>query len=221
MNSIWDDISREQDIIPVIEVSYPLTKISEDNYYKFSSKTINLDRTFLQQTDDSVILLILCNKIFDTSLITPVDKVYINLYYRKVLRKYIEEKYINLSLTNNLIITDLKYDFDQYILKYLQILRIVCKYLGIPNTYTASSFDKNKLNNKTFWNNISEHMIPVWGENVHNIILPNVELTYIFLAKLFNFWSHTKLKLNDNDSKIHVIPSVIISSLSFKLKKDL
>lgn len=261
--SIWDDISHEVESIPVSKINYnPLSLI--DKLYDLEAGTITLRQLLktnkiqgsLSQIDlmqshcktisSDTRIEILITKLFkvdEISTITPVDKIFINAYYRKLLRANVEQSFMGKELRMGAIITDYNNELlDTVIAETLIILRIICKYLGLESTLDAKSFHINKLYHPSFWDCVLPKFIPLFGENtipdiinytpdtkssnnksdIQTIINQQAEINNSqmqvlrLLNIIFNIWSGSMLIIESN--LIKVIPRTYVLKLIPKLK---
>ena len=168
------------------------------------------------------------------SKLTPLDRVYFNAYYRKVLRAYLEEKYAD-ELPSNLVITGFQnVVIDRTIITTLRLLKILCRYLGIPSIAKGGTFDVEKLYNPAFWSSLSEKFIPIFGENRIEILsdhkLEGISATMstgpkrfiqaqtlLFLTEVFNRWCGTILRLKEET--VHVFPSIFVDNILQTLRE--
>lgn len=169
--------------------------------------------------------------------ITPLDRVYLNSCYRKLLRAHIELKYQNQELPDGLIIMGMQHvETDRCLVGCLQLLRICCKFLGLRSTTEPGSFPKSKLGMHSFWHSMSSKFIPLMGENLvppvekeikgltpatdPNAALEEKDLlihtkSYMFLNIVFSAWSGAILKAKGET--VYLEPAVYVTRMLPKL----
>lgn len=262
--SIWDDINHELESIilcpptlkynsgsltnklyDIIDDKLKRRKILKENTVKGLYSDLQLIRQHRDSLDTNEMLNVLIKDIFkteDIKFITSTDKLFINSYYRRLLRAKLENDFLNKEIIKGLVITNYNnHNTDIAITQVLQLLRFICKYLGIVSTTTESSFPVEKLYNPKIWSNLSQKFVPLFGEEKVSILdFPddidpdNSQLlsaesimfegkkkmqqaqVLIFLNIVFNTWSGSILSLENNIIK--VVPATYINRLINKLK---
>lgn len=233
MDFIWDDIDNEADIIPISMFNYD-SKYLTNNLYDILSNRNNrrsfinknksskpdikkiIDHTNLIKTDVSINNLI--THIFKKEQIdeiTSIDKLFINVFYRKILRAKLESDFLNKELPKGLIITWKNIDYQ--IVSTLRIIRIICNFLEIKSTISEEFFSINKLDKNIFWIDISNKLINLFGENTVFLIdeTSTRDNVFFLLNIVFDKWSGTML-LVDNDI-IKLKPSLYVKRLINKI----
>jgi hypothetical protein len=169
--------------------------------------------------------------------ITPLDRVYLNSCYRKLLRAHIEVKYLTEELPNGLIIMGAEHvTSDRALVGCLRLLRIICKFLGLHSTTQPGSFPKSKLAEHSLWHSLSVKFIPLMGEDLIPPIekeikplTPSSDLgamleekdllihtkAYMFLNIVFMAWSGSILKAQGE--MVHLEPAVYVTRMLPKL----
>lgn len=169
--------------------------------------------------------------------ITPLDRVYLNSCYRKLLRAQIEQKYLAQELPDGLIIMgEQQAVADRAMVRCLQLLRIICKFLGLQSTIDPGSFPKSKLTAHTLWYSMSEKFVPLMGEDripiiekemkvlspSHNPLAVKEETdlmvstkSYLFLNIVLMSWSGSILKAEGET--VHLVPAVYVTRMLPKL----
>lgn len=242
--SIWHDIDYEAEAIVVSDITYDPSSLSnsiykiiddrdarhkllKNNKVKGLYRDLDKIRQHRNVIDNDPVVNLLVRQLFreeEIASITALDKVYINAYYRRLLRAQLEANYIDKQLTLGLVVTSYKNtEVDLAIVKTLRLLRLICKFLGITSTTQQSSIPIEKLNNFTFWSSISEKFVDLFGEARIELIpeeSESKELTQmsvlVLLNVIFNTWSGTCLVMKDD--KIEIIPATYVTQLLSKLK---
>ncbi len=157
--------------------------------------------------------------------ITITDYLFINSYYRRILRAQLELLY-NTDKAKVLSFINACNYFDRYVkqtmILTLNCIGILCRYLGIPNTCTCTSFPKKKLYMPTFWNDISHKFLKIFGEETMKMldISGDMELSkYLHILLAFNvlktilyIWNGTIVELKEKT--VHVYPSYVVNRLT-------
>lgn len=251
LESIWQDIDYEAETIVVTDIPYNPTSLTNTIYdiidnreqrhnvlkrNKIHGLYADLDpiRQHRNNIENDPIVSLLVRQLFkeeEIDSITALDKVYVNAYYRKILRARIENDLLDKELAPGLIITGHgNAAVDNTIVKSLRLIRVICKFLGIKSTTQEAVISMDKLHNQVFWSSISEKFVPLFGEHrIEPITDPEEstlnggesedfsELEVIMLLNvIFNTWSGSILTINKNEAKI--IPATFVSRLSSKLK---
>lgn len=253
--TIWDDINSDIESVPVTPITYDVGSLTNRLYTIIDNKNelrhVLLNNTVVGlykhlQSIQSHCALINTNKelqrlvsdIFAPNVeLSSLDVVFINSYYRRVLRARLEVDYITKHISAQTVITGNK-DNDKYIVQALRLFQVICRYLGIKSTTTANSFDSSKLDNDIFWSPISEKLLIIFGENrialinEHErdwLVKPNItrqlqqqeitrSQTFILLNIVFNGWSGSILTIEKNNSNIiNIIPATYITRMMMKL----
>lgn len=240
--SIWDDINLEVDTITVSPTTYCSTslgntiyKIIDDpvarrevlknNKIKGVYNELDLIRTHRDQIETDEHLNKIVEELFQPDLIsdiTPLDRVYINSYYRKLLRAKLESDYLSKDLVPGLVVTNYNNaETDASLIKCLRVLRVVCKFLGIKSTTDQKTIPLDKLRVAPFWISVIEHFVELFGETRIETIPEEESQTYMFdvlylLNVIFNTWSGSCLIMTKDT--IEIIPATFVSRLLSKLK---
>lgn len=216
MLSLWDDLNNCTEDIPIVPTEIAAHLLNADNYVKW--KKINLDKKMTAITDGSVNLSFKLSKYFLETSIDSVDKIFLNLYVHKVLRRFYEEFYKDnlptISLTKN--------PYDVCFNEYFSIVKIVCKFLELPNTYdfTKITVSTQKFSNDycTLWNNLGEHSVALLGEGRVNLPLNNPNEYFCFCRDLLRIWSNVHMKWIGSKDIVEITSDSMINSLSRKVK---
>lgn len=253
LTTIWDDINHDAEAILILDADYKLSSLSNIIYDIIDDKkrrrkvikesktpglygdieAIRSHRNLLISNQYIKMLIDGMFKLEHIASISPLDRVFLNAYYRRLLRAKIERDYIGKELVSGLIVTDYTNgDVDVTLVKTLRILRIVCKFLGITSTTHEQTFDISKLYDPIFWNSVSSNFLYLFGENRITVVdeddpldinsmeaLMMIECqkktrqsqVLLLLNVIFNTWSGTML-VAVGDS-IKVIPATYISRM--------
>lgn len=258
LSTIWDDIDAEAEAIRITPTNYDPCSLMNSLYDVIDNKierrrrikqsttkglyaeldAIRKHRDIIHNDSDINILVSAIFRPDEISSITPLDRVFLNSYYRRLLRAKLEQDYIGKELVAGQIITEYtNHQTDMSIVETLRMLRVICKYLGITSTIDTSPFPLDKLYSPIFWASISSNFIRLFGENRIGVIekddpLPNDNIEAIIMHQgqksirqmqilmllnvIFNGWSGSTLTLNGNT--VNVIPSKYVSRMIFKLR---
>ena len=256
-SSICDDINNNAEAIVITDINYELRSLSnivydiidDDNKRKEVIKrnkvkglysdlyAIRLHRNCIIN-DPNVSLVV--DSIFkkeEIGSITELDRVFLNSYYRRLLRAKLERDYIGKELVSGAVITKYEnHETDAILAKIMLLLRVICNFLGIVSTTHHGTFPKSKLYMTILWASVSEKCVSLFGEDRIQIVesddsLPanNVEAvfmqqgqeqiratqTLMMLNIIFNSWSGSTLVINDDI--VCVIPATYISRMLPKL----
>lgn len=244
LSTIWDDINYEAEAIVVSDITYEPGFLSNSIYDIIDDR--NKRRRLLKQSkvkglysdldairkhrdvicsDDNVTMLIQgLFKSEEISSITPLDRIYLNAYYRRLLRAKIERDNHGKLLVSGHVVTEYtNSETDASLVLALNLIKITCKFLGITSTTHAESFSEDKLYNPSFWCSLSSKFVTVFGESRITVIdeddpLPtnNVEAmmmlegqkrirkaqVLMLLNVVFNAWSGSTLVADGDKIKI-------------------
>jgi hypothetical protein len=258
LSTIWDDINAEAEAIRITPTEYDPCSLMNSLYDVIDNKTerrrrikqsttkglyadlgaIRSHRDIIHKDSDINMLVDALFQPNEISSITPLDRVFLNSYYRRLLRAKLEQDYVGKELVAGQILTEYtNYQTDMAVVETLRMIRVICKYLGITSTIDATPFPLDKLYSPLFWSSISSNFIRLFGENRIGLIevddpLPkdNVEAVIMhqgqksirqtqilmLLNVIFNGWSGSTLTLNGNT--VNVIPATYVSRMLFKLR---
>lgn len=242
-STIWDDINLEVETITISPTDYSSTSLGNTIYKIIDDRVArrevlknnkirgtynDLDKIRQHrdniETDGTVNGVISALfKIDALPSITPLDRVYINSYYRRLLRAKLERDYLDRDLTPGLVVTNYNNaETDASLVKTMRVLRIVCKFLGIRSTSEAATFPPEKLSVSDFWTSVFEKFVELFGEERIEEIPEEDDELYVYkvlllLNIIFNTWSGSALIVND-DKMIEVIPATYVMRLLTKLK---
>jgi hypothetical protein len=247
LRTVLEDIDKELEAIVIHPVNYETTSLTNMIYriiddsqrlrtelrrntvkgmYSDLDK-IRAHREVLEHNSDLTTLISLLFLSEDRDKITPLDRVFINAYYRRILRARIETDHIGRELPPGLIIIDYQSEHDQPLVEILRLLRLICRFLGIESTVHATTFPKEKLTYGKFWSNISHKFVPLFGENRLPVIKESegtpgglavegdmagpMAKVYMFLNVLFRSWSGSILRAEKEI--IRVEPAIYVQRL--------
>ncbi len=239
LDTIYDDINYDAEAITITDINYEpgsLTnnlyniiedkdfrqKILKKNKVKGLYKDLYQIQTHMSQIDsDEKIQTLLTNLFKQTEIgsITALDKIFINCYYRHILRAKLELDFIGKEYHQGLILT--KYsniELDAILTKTLGTLRVICNYLGLKSTTTAGTFSIEKLDNNILWPCVGSIFIELFGETRIPDIGNEFNRIYVFMLLncIFNTWSGSVLS-HDNEI-VTIIPATYVTRMVFKLK---
>lgn len=232
LSTIWDDIDNDCDAITITEINYKYGSLSNNIYevlYNKAKLKILLKNNkglfsqiqSIQAHKDTIIsnpkVLNILPQLFSANNIvniTAIDLLFINCYYRKLLRGKLEKDLIGKGLPTGLIITD-NAENDVYIVETLRLLRVICNFLNVSSTTDENSFHIDKIDNLIFWSSISEKFLRLFGEERITVVkeyidsLPDSELyvgsrteIMVLLNVIFNMWSGSTLVVEKDTVKI-------------------
>jgi hypothetical protein len=174
----------------------------------------------------------------------------LNAYYRRIIRARLEYDYQGQQLLPGLVITGYaNLEIDATLVGLLQIIRLICKFVGIESTFTSGTFPLHKLYEPALWASITRKLITLLGEtriqplvDGRDLPLPEVSLedqaVYEGMKKirqaeilgtlktLFDLWSGSQLELSSDQTYIRVVPPLYIQRMmphlrSIPLTQDL
>jgi hypothetical protein len=249
IHTIWDDINQDMEAIPISNIEYEVcalvNKLYDPNYFNNQKKNkignYDSNKPLIQKHKNTVScdakIIKIC-KLLLIDNIDPLDMIFVNAYYRRILRAKLEMDFMNGLVSPGLVITYYSnYMIDEYICDTLRYLKVICNFLGIKSTiHENQSFKIDKLLPSLFWNNISEKFINLFGENKINyiekdddieinsvdkaIFIENrIEIRRIQILKMLNNIFHTwsgSLLIYENDL-VRVIPAIYIQRMTPKV----
>jgi hypothetical protein len=260
LNSIWDDINHDTETIAIEDFQYKPVSLSNLLYtiiddskqrkrvlLKNEIPGLYRDLSEIQihskQLSKSEALNSLIQEIFQPEknhLVTDVDRLFLNAYYRRLLRAKLELAYKDKEIPAGLVITEYSnHESDASLVGTLKLLRLICRYLGIPNTITMAKFPLEKLYMPSLWRDVSAKFIQYFGENkiepletddpfeinsitrlqMHEGMKKIRQSQVLMLLNIvFNTWSGSTLVLDDD--QIKVIPATYVIRM-LPLLKDL
>jgi hypothetical protein len=235
---IWEDIEEdcakwvvtpkeycEKDLSNKLYSMLNVEKINRKKLPKNNNSKINsIINHGYKLKNDNEIKTIAKDLYKDTDNLRICDYLYMNLWYRKLLRINLERTNLNGEIPLGLIIT--KYEntlIDRHITKSLKYLKIICKYLAIKCTYEQSTFDVSKLDDLIFWNSVSKNFLDLFGEEKINIINIETDELYnvakstryevlLLINNIFYLWSGSTIVF-DNDKCLLIPASFTIKYL--------
>ena len=252
--TILDDINTEVEALPVVPIAYDAGSLTNKLYAIIDNKAelrnvlrnntvvglykdLHSIQAHCAVIDKDKKLKHLVDSIFVGSVeLSSLDLVFVNAYYRRLMRARLETDYLNKNITTTTVITGNKND-DKYIIQALRLFQLICRYLSIRSTTTASTFDSNKLDNDVFWSSVSEKLLTIFGENrislideceYDPLIKPNIvkeikqqeitrSQTFILLNIVFNGWSGSILTVDSTNNIINIVPAMYITRMTTKL----
>lgn len=257
--NIWDDINRSAEAIAIEDFSYKPISLSNLLYQILDDtearkrvlrkneipglfQDLAAIRKHAMQLTKSPALETLIATLFppeNISLITHVDRLFLNAYYRRLLRAQLELDSVTKELPTGLVITGYSHhDVDAAIVGTLRLLRLICRYLGIPNTVTTSTFSLEKLYAPSLWRDISTKLMQYFGEDKIEILetddsfevntvtrlsmqegMKKIRQSQVLLLlnTVFNTWSGSMLVLKED--QVQVIPGRYITRMLPLLNK--
>lgn len=266
LSTIWHDINHEAEAVVINDTKYSPTSLSNslydilDNRKKrknatHKSKILRKDYNLISEhklelvNDENISLMI--ESLFkqdEINNITDLDRVFLNAYYRRLLRSKLERDLIGKELVPGLVITSYTdYETDIALVSTLRYLRVICNYLGISSTTESATFPAEKLYMPTFWSSMSEKFVGVFGEkritpieldpeipiSPDASIVKNTDKTiiqfrvFMFLNIVFNTWSGSTLVFDDSSNNVHddlstvmvkIIPATYVTRMLPKLR---
>lgn len=258
LRDIWDDINYEAEAIVVSDINYEPGSLSNSIYEIIDDRTKR--RRLLKQSqvkglysdldairkhrdvicsDENVTMLVQgLFKAEETPSITPLDRIYLNAYYRRLLRAKMERDHHGKLLVSGHVVTEYTNSVtDASLVSALNLIKITCKFLGITSTTHSESFHEDKLYMPCFWCNISSKFMALFGENRITVIdeddplqTNNLEAimmlegqkkirkaqVLMLLNVVFNAWSGSTLVADGNIIK--VLPATYVTRLLPKLR---
>ena len=211
INSIFDDILTETYVLPIVPISFDAAYLCNENYIKKSKilEILEISNNSNIVKHPKILELITLLNLHD---VQPLDAMFLNVFYRKLLRARLENDYLQKDLPSGLIITTFdNAENDYYIVKTLRLFRVLCKYLHIKCTFKEATFKKSLLNDFSFWESMNKNFMDIYGENTIPIINNNDNNTLLFLGILFDIWSGSILTINNEVIKI--VPATFITRL--------
>ena len=249
MLTVWEDINIEVEALPITPITYDPGSLTNKLYDIIDNKTelrktlignkvtglykdvpIIQDHCKVINNDERVNNII--KEIFkDSKDLTSLDRVFVNAYYRRLMRAHLEKDYLTKDLPIGKSISGVK-EIDKCLIDALRLFRIICKFLNIPSTITSASFPKSKLTNISFWSSISEKLMMLFGETRIRLIemiedqyleqgLSSSESQseeiqiFVLLNIAFNGWSGSILSITGDN--VEVIPATYITRMITKL----
>lgn len=248
LSSVWDDIDHEAEAIVVSDITYDPTSLSNVIYkiiddreqrHKLLKRNkirgLYADLDPIRQHRDHIVndptVSLLIHQLFreeEIPSITPLDRVYVNAYYRRLLRAQIEQNHLRKELVPGLVVTEyVNAETDTAIVQTLRLLRIVCKFLGISSTFQAATIPADKLDAPAFWASVSEKFVVLFGESrIEPIVEPedmtlsdknvNEVQVLMFLNVVLNTWCGSTIVLNGKN--LELMPATCVMRLLSKLK---
>lgn len=258
LSAIWDDIDQEAEAIVMADTKYDPGCLSNSLYEVIDNRTkrrqvikknkikglfANIDeirkhRDELVNNEDISLLIKGIFKIDEINSIEPLDRVFLNAYYRRLLRAKLERDFIGKELVLGQVITDYtSHQIDLAVVETLRLLRLVCKYLGVQSTTHEATFPIEKLYMPTLWRDVSNKFLKLFGENRVTLIevdddLPQSSMEAVFMFEgqkrirqtqvlmllniTFNAWSGSTL-IMDGDM-VKIVPAQYVVRMLPKLR---
>ena len=183
--TIWDDINHEAEAIVIRDTKYDLGSLSDSTYeviddpkkrrtriltsnVKGLFKDLNLIRQHRSELESDDKITDLIRDLFKPSehdSITGLDRLFLNCYYRRLLRAKVERDFKGKELVPGLVVTKYEnHETDAPLVATMRYLRVICRYLGIESTTEAATFPVEKLYMPKFWSSMSEKFVGLFGE---------------------------------------------------------
>lgn len=253
LSTIWDDINYEAEAIVISDINYEPYSLSNSLYEIIDDKAkrhrlikqskvkglyadleaIRNHRDIICSDENVTMLVEGLFKSEEIAAITPLDRIYLNAYYRRLLRAKIERDQEGKLLVSGYVITEYTNSVtDASLVAALNLIRIICKFLGIKSTTHSDTFPQDKLYMPAFWHSVSSKLVSVFGESRVEVIdeddpLPtkNMEAIMMFegqkklrqsqvlmlLNLVFNSWSGSTLVAQGDEIKI--LPATYVTRL--------
>jgi hypothetical protein len=256
ISTIWDDINNDAEAIVLTDIEYEPSSLSNQLYEILDDKTplvlflkknkLPSDFSKIKNHRDNIIndstIDMLLSRIFKQEyikLVTPLDRIFLNCYYRQLFRAKIEQLYMDKILVRGLIVTDYNNtEIDTAIIDTLRCLRVICRYLGIKSTIDPQTFSTEKLYMPSFWFSVTSKFVNLFGESRIEIIEADEQIplnsaeallltdgqkqirrsqVFMFLNIVFNIWSGSILVATDKDN-IKIVPATYVTRMLPYLK---
>lgn len=254
-----DDIISGGEAVPIDDIDYDPVTLSDTMYKmlvdkEFRRKTLknnkfrglyaNIDKvlhhvTTIESNEDVNITVSLLFPPDVRHDITPIDLLFLNCNYIKLIRAKIETEYLNIPVVNGSIITGYQNTETDYALaQCMSLFRIVCRFLGMKSTVDSVTFSIDKLKNIRFWASVSNKFLTVFGEEIvtpiedvelpvkpalETMVMENeveqmcIVKSLMFLSTVFGRWSGTSFtRKNDN---VRVEPAIYVTKLLPKMRR--
>lgn len=222
---VW--ISSDENIRPITKVKYKSSSLTNllyeiiDNRNKRreiirsnKAKELLPDLRFIRKHRDNIVhdeemnyFLTCYFQPMYINTITPLDRVFLNFFYKKLLRAKLEQDFIGRELPKD--------GLKIRLIAYLALLRLICQYLNVDSSIDKDTFNVSLLSDYPFWQYISRKFHEILGER-DVIILNDNRQVLLLLNKILNNWSGSILREDGNLVKI--IPLKCITRLVSKLK---
>ena len=258
LSTIWDDIDRDAEAIVIDDTKYDPGYLSNALYDVIDNRTkrrqaikkskfgalfreidiIRKHRDELAQNEDITMLIEGLFKPGEINSIEPLDRVFLNSYYRRLLRAKLERDFIGKEIVPGQVITEYtKHETDLAVVETVRLFRVVCKFLGIETTTHETKFSLEKLYMPAFWRDVSNKFLKLFGENritpievddplqistVQAMLMHDGQKrirqsqVLMLLNISFNAWSGTTLVLKDDI--VYVVPATYIKRLLPKMR---
>lgn len=255
LSAVWDDIDEERDL-PVTACNYkpeslvnPIYRMIDDQKQRHRILRANTapglysDLDKIRMHREVLITSPVINGVIQSLFppeeresILPMDRVFLNSFYRRLIRARIERDYLERDLPKGLVIVSYSEgQSDSALVETLRLLRLVCKYLGIRSTTHPDSFDKSKLDDRhlKYWVNIAGRFIALMGENTipplseenpyfgsspmktQEEIAAASSTVYVCLTIIFTKWSGSVLRTHQDT--VYVEPAIPVVRLMDKM----
>jgi len=262
--SIWDDINREAESIIISDIKYNPTNLSnilyniidnrvkrrqyiKQNRHKSTHDSVKADFKAIQRHRDEITndenITLLIKGLFKkecVECIEPLDRVFLNAYYRRLLRAKLEREMNGKKLVPGQVIIEYsEHETDASLVSTLRTLSLICKYLSIESTTHESTFSIEKLDHISLWKDVSSKFVGLFGETLINIIedtimtisdevvvvanqtvIDNIKrnhqrkLVFKLLMIIFNTWSGSILTINADEVTVRIKDSAVDGTLS-------
>lgn len=258
LTTIWDDIAKSAETIVIADTKYNPGSLSNLLYVVIDDRVkrhqlirknrvkglfaelddIRKHRDELIHNEDITMLIEGLFRSEEVKSIDSTDRIFLNSYYRRLLRAKIERDFSDKELLPGLIVTEYtNHETDIALVNTLRIYRLICRYLGIESTTHEGSFSIEKLYMPTLWRDISNKFIQLFGEERitpleidDTLSYNNMEAVLMFegqkkirqaqvlmlLNVVFNTWSGSTLILEGD--LIKVVPATYVTRMLPKLR---
>jgi hypothetical protein len=247
LEGIWDDISNDEETLILDIQDYEIGDLKNTLYdilddpikrhnvfrqnmvkgqYK-NLESIRAHRTLLAESEEIKVLI---DKSFKhPKFITSIDCLFLNVWYRKLLRAKLESYYKEKEILDTDIFTNKDDITNAHIITTLRLIKIICRFLNIPSTYEPTSFSADKIDNLMFWQSISEKFVDIFGENRINLIadgISNITQTgvkstptevLLVLSNILYYWSGSVLLVSNDRTSLNIIPATFVTRLIHQL----
>lgn len=257
LSTIWEDIDNEAEAIVLTDTKYQPTSLSNKLYEIINDKEarhkvlkgnkirgLYADLSAIQEHEKVVMkdetLSMLVESLFkkeDVASITALDRIFLNSYCRRLLRAKLEKDFNGKELVKGQVVTEYTNgETDAAIVETMQLLRVICRYLGIGSTIEPGSFTQDKLYMPSFWFSISSKFVNLFGETRIQVIEKDEEFpltsaeamslssgqqqiresqVFMLLNIVFNTWSGSTLVIEKDIVK--VVPATYVNRMLPKL----
>lgn len=209
--TVWDDINNNKLSIELIPYYNPFIKPG-------IRKTKFLIKQFFEALGLS----------YECLNLDPYSLIFINYFYRKLLRVHLEIDFQNKNIEKGSVFTTYENScIDICISRALRNIRIICRHLGLDNSFTEAKLSVDKLLDFYFWSKISENFIEIYGEEYSNTLLilgddnvngdgkcdQNVSKVVRIINTIFYLWSGSQVFYDNNSDLYYLCPNKSLKNL--------